>query len=331
MESCKKEVLKMALLSIFQNESIPETKMNLIIGLDSIRESIPLEEISTDEIIALAVPFLIAYPGNKQALIEYVEFLQKLNIFDLRHEEADKPTEFSILHSSKFGLENRTDSEIHNSADSLQPEGILKDFLCPSNTLSFNIYDKKKTSECLISEDSAYKFDPEKVMRDIIGNSYDRSARIYLISKVKSFKFDFIDWEDRDFLIEMIKYTFYKSLLALRTITNEENIKQKPSEASEEPRSMESYKLYSCGHVDKIYDERKELLSRRLKPTMTMDELTSIAVTDMKKREEKSKIKEKNIIDKIEDSDSKSRDEYERLDSVKEDARSFPGNTKNIG
>lgn len=163
-----------------------------------------------------------------------------------------------------------------------------------------------------------YNFDPRRVHESILNRAYNRSDMIYLVGKVRSFRFDFVDWSDREFLVEIIKYTFYRSLLMLRSITNEESLEQCNGSYQETPQ-MQAYVLASCGHINPVYDERRKMLRRRIEPVMSLDDYAKTILKDMKKREELSSKNSEN-----------SRVEHPRED-MDDYKRNFRGNTKNVG
>lgn len=165
---------------------------------------------------------------------------------------------------------------------------------------------------------AAYRFDPRRVYESILCHEHSRSDMVYLMGRVRSFRFDLIDWEDRETLVEVIKYTFYRSLLRLRSIGNEERLKPCNDDHRDVPK-MQAYVLSSCGHMNPVYDERRAMLRRRVEPTMSLDEYANMVLDDMKQREE--------LATKSSGS-SRAKQPQEDLDEYK---RNFRGNTKNVG
>lgn len=161
--------------------------------------------------------------------------------------------------------------------------------------------------------------DPISIARNILNGIYNRDDRIYVAKQTREFKLDYINWEDRDNLIDIVKLTFFKSL---HTFKNEANLEmaEEGNIFTERSTKMSSYKVFSCGHMENIYNERGNLLKKRLKPTMTMEELTKLAPAH-------PVIKDKLSIPKKEDFDVRN----DSKDSLADYKKCFKGNTKNIG
>lgn len=167
--------------------------------------------------------------------------------------------------------------------------------------------------------------DPINVTNNILNGKYDRSEYLFIRKMIKELKYDYVDWDDRSQLLEILKYTFYKSLLLLRGEMKLKNVKTQKCEYIT-PKKMESFRIFECGHLNQIYSERSDLLQARLKPTMTQEEFSQWAKKDMEEREAKRIIKEekhKKFNDLYSDNEKVTRD--------KEDDCYFLGNIHNKG
>lgn len=282
----------MTLLKIFGNKKLCPEDLELPEDHGALESGVDLGDISTDGLLGVVISFVKAYNGSKDDINSYISRILDLNVFEKKHSET-----CAILSSSC----NYVDNGVFPGATSMFGSGSFA-------------RDAGKAP--------VYEFDPKRAHENICNNIYCRPDRVYLMEKVRSFKFDFIDWDDREFLIEMIKYTFYRSLLMLRSIANKEDIEKCESRNQYTDPCMQAYTLAPCGHVNPIYSERKELLSRRVKPTMSLDDYAKVVLENMKQREE-SRPKDS--------SDEDSRDRRPRDEDFADYKRNFRGNTKNVG
>lgn len=281
--------LKMTLLKIFGNGRLSPEDLELPEDHGAWEHGMKLEDIATEDLLKVTISFVKAYGGSKADISSHISRVLDLDVFEQRPKETSR------------------DYSTHSSNS-----GSASDKVLPGDARVLNLArDAGRASE--------YEFDPKRTYESICNNVYSRSDMVYLMEKVKSFRFDFIDWEDREFLIEMIKYTFYRSLLMLRSVSNREGVEKcKDGAHSAEPR-MQAYVLAPCGHINPIYNERKELLSRRLKPTMSLDDYARTVLDDMKKKEKPES-----------NSSEGSKDKKPRDEDFDDYKRNFRGNTKNM-
>lgn len=170
-----------------------------------------------------------------------------------------------------------------------------------------------------------YVFDPVKVYECVKAGEIGRNDKIFLNNNLKEFSIGFVDWEDAEFLETLAKACFYRSLLCLKSILNEENIKKSADEDTrlEESPSMKVFKMMKCGHLNPVEPDRKTLLQRRIKPTKSIDEYVESVMADMKKREAKKNDSDKPKEDELQD--LRKKDEFDEF------RRNFRGNTKGMG
>lgn len=179
----------------------------------------------------------------------------------------------------------------------------------------------KRIDKCNIEQ----KFDPGKVLSDILDGNFDRSDKIYMNNAVKNFNLEYIEWDDRDFMKDILKTCVYKSLLLLRSMITEDNVIQFKDD-DEPAKPMQAYKLMSCGHLNPIIpvsDEvtRKDLLKRRFNPTQTIDEYVD-NLLEKQATGKQSTPKNKN---------EKSLEDLRKQDDENDRTSGFRGNTKNVG
>lgn len=165
-------------------------------------------------------------------------------------------------------------------------------------------------------------FDPRKTFNDILNDRLIRDDKILMNNKINGFKVDFIDWEDKDFLKEMLEICFYRSLLLLREILNEENmISSQKTLTNQEEKRTKVFKLMPCGHLNPVELTRKDLLKNRFKPTKTLEEYANELMKEL--NDKKNKIQPEK---KPADSEN-----LRKKDDMNDLTINFRGNTKNKG
>jgi hypothetical protein len=157
------------------------------------------------------------------------------------------------------------------------------------DTLSFETIKNIKTPV------NDYFFDPLKVLSDIQNSNIARLDLIFMNNEIKKLtsNFNFCDWDDREYLEDLLKVCFYKSILCFRSISNEDRIKSqiKNGETDINQRGNDEYakpkvlNILECGHLQIQGNPRKDILKRRIKPTLTMDEYFELVSKDAKDRE----------------------------------------------
>ncbi|ELA42311.1 uncharacterized protein VICG_00711 [Vittaforma corneae ATCC 50505] len=176
----------------------------------------------------------------------------------------------------------------------------------------------------------AYCFNPQRVYTDILSGKLARNDKIHIHNRIMNFRFDHIDWEDKDFLKEMMKFCFYKALLLIRTLINEDSIHKlsdNPPEENATPTQI--YKLMPCGHLNPIELKRRDLLKRRLDPTQTLDEYVESLLKLQSKISTRSNDRSLDNDKHFEEgSEVQKLRQSEDFDDFR---RNFRGNTKNIG
>lgn len=151
-----------------------------------------------------------------------------------------------------------------------------------------------------------------------------RNAKI----EARVFKNDFlkleIDLEDYTYIQELFKYLFILAVEDLQFIRTQEEIeiykKNKPLNEEEFPLK----ETFRCIQVDNT--GRKELLVRRIKPTMSLDEYADMVMDNLRKREEYEKKQEfnKKTLTDLEIYE-KELQEFREMDEFKDNL--VPGNT----
>lgn len=174
---------------------------------------------------------------------------------------------------------------------------------------------------------------PEKksllgIMKNTLNGIYDRSDRIYLFGRVRDFRWEYIDWEDREFSTQMIEYLFCRSLLMFRSTSNEHSMRAVPDDGKAQVPRMSAWRMQPCGHLNELYredPERAELLRRRLAPGMTLSEYADFVTMDLRRRE-----RQKTAVREDGDSEEELRSRRKE-DDLNDSRRNFRGNTRNVG
>lgn len=290
-EEYKKEIelIKIFIVKIFQNEKIKD--------LDTLNDDFNLEkgllfdEMDLGEKIRTITPFIHGFVNqDKDKLAMFIENCIQMNLFDTGDHESS--------------INNKIDTFINMQIDKMKQE--------------INQSGKNK-----------YIFDPVKIYTCVKSGEIGRNDKIFLNNTLKEFSLRFVDWEDVEFIETLVKACFYKSLLCLKSILCEENIKMntKRDVDFEDSPSTTVFKLMKCGHLNSFVPDRKTLLQRRIKPTKTLDEYADSVLADMKRREA-----EKNEFTNLKDDDIDSADQEQRKDDeFDEFRRNFRGNTKKMG
>lgn len=175
----------------------------------------------------------------------------------------------------------------------------------------------------------AYHFDPQRVYSDVLSEKLSRNDKIYINRRIVDFRPDYIDWEDKEFLKKMLKSCFYRAVLLIKALTNEDSIKKVSDDISEKNRKpTQIYKLMPCGHLNPLELKRKDLLKRKFEPAQTLDEY----VENLLKHKSKASARNSNNIDN--DKNSEENRDVQRIrqsDDFNDFRRNFRGNTRNVG
>jgi len=201
----------------------------------------------------------------------------------------------------------------------------LLEFL--KGVIRVGIFEKEDGTPCFSQDDFLvpttrtlpYTFDLERVLAEIQAGQLGRGDKIYMNSSIRDFHTGYFEWDDKDFLRDLLKICSYKSLLQLRSVINEENVAQL-HEDDQVAKPMQAYNLMACGHLNPVGGSgvgRKDLLKRRFNPTMTIEEYVEklMSADRLKRRVSKEK----------------SDDHERKMDEADESMRGFRGNTRNIG
>lgn len=280
--------IKIAILQIF-SESQYETVESEDAYQEAVQQALDsstFNELDGDELLAFTIPFISGMNRN--------------NSQDL----------LSFIHLT-IGIFDSGNQRI--SDDSLNP---------PESFYSANLAGMKIIQE----SNKINEFSALKVLKDIKNGLLRREDKIFMAGKIKEFNFQFIDWENKEVIKDLLEICLYKALLTAKSLMCEENIKQSAASRQENSSGIEeatpstrAFTLMPCGHLNPVQNIRKDLLKRRINPNMTMDEYADSVMEEVKER------------DKIKPQERKKDLEYFRKgDEDKDSRKNFRGNTRNI-
>ncbi|ADM11032.1 uncharacterized protein Eint_020310 [Encephalitozoon intestinalis ATCC 50506] len=149
-----------------------------------------------------------------------------------------------------------------------------------------------------------------------------RDNKIKLWRKIREFRYDFIDWEDREWIMRLLEYFYIMSMKNIEHLNREIMLLQeKKDKESYKKKGIECIKVDSQGRIS-------DFLARRNSPTMTLDEFAEKIMLGMEKGPSTSSREEE-----PEDSSSNnlSREELLKRDEERDEKEINRGNTTRMG
>lgn len=318
--------IKSCLLKIFSKETLNSEELKRIESFQR-EESLEIDEIATEDLIIYTIPFINGVcENNKEELGKYIDIVNDMKLFENRKNEElgslQEANEFINSINSFKGIPLMDNySEYKNKAKSESSNSINTDISPNTNKQESSIsIISPLESGFLIKNSETGEFNNLKVSNDIKNGILNRNDKIFMFNKIKEFQYDFIDWDDKEYLKDLLKVCFYKALLLYRTLQSEELISKKSESYDELSVKPTAFTLMPCGHLNPISKIRKELFKRRINPNMTLDEYADKIMKELREREDNEKPIKKN----------KDVTEQRKNDDEKDILRNFKGNTKNI-
>jgi hypothetical protein len=293
MEKDPKRKLKKCLLKILSSSSLNLIEIE---NLNSSKIHSDIDEISTKDLLLFTIPFVIGvYKNSKEEILKYIEIIEETRLFEDRERNNDEFLEKAHANQNNSQKQVATDSDLNN-LNSFESGFLMKN---------------------LIKESPEYKFNSLKVINEVKSGILNREDKIYMYNRIKEFKIDFIDWGDREYIENLLRICFYKAVIHYRSIITEQQVLKKAESIEEAQKAPTAFTMMPCGHLNPLKDVRKELLKRRINPTMTLDEYADSLMEKMNRIENEEK-KDKSI------------EELREEDDKKDIRKNFRGNTKNI-
>lgn len=247
-------------------------------------QGLELGELIDENILFYTIPFIHAmFKNDKNELIKFIDLV------------------IPIL---------REDS--HKNDESLSNLDFSNNFQVPS-------YETAKMAAFQMIKETT-QFDALKTCCDIKNGILRREDKIFMNSKIKNLNIDFIDWEDQEYLKQVLEVCLYRAMISFRTLNSEDMVRSnKESNDTGKEVISQVFNLLPCGHLNPVQNIRKELFKRRITPNKTLDEYVDSIMEDLKEREEK--------VPEVIKRDLK----YLRKEDNEKDVRqNFKGNTQNM-
>ncbi|AFN82505.1 hypothetical protein EROM_020300 [Encephalitozoon romaleae SJ-2008] len=149
-----------------------------------------------------------------------------------------------------------------------------------------------------------------------------RDNKIKLWRKTKEFRYDFIDWEDREWVMKLIEYFYIMSMKNIEHLNREIMLLQNKSDKN--PRGnegMECIRVDSRGRVENVLVGRND-------PTMTLDEFAEKIMAEMDKD---SSLPPQDETSSTSSDDDPSREKLLKRDDERDEREISRGNTTRMG
>lgn len=304
------DALKHSLVKLFKNEPVDA----LHVEFPSLSKNERIEDVQTSELVPLLAPFVEAY-----RLLETDPGECKANLVCFID---------GIL---ALGINDAPQHALEKNAPMLLNDGG-------------SLFDRHTTS---IPGEVANSL--SEIWNNAKNGRYNRGDKIRLQKEIREFRYDFIDWEDREYLLGMLRYALCRSIQMYNWLENEERVKAAADEKDEfgAEKQTNAYKVWQCGHTTSLrvaastgYAEesvrRSDVLRRSNNPTMTLEEYGDMVLADMQSREAKALNSKSAAEEGIEEYDDDRKEEDSRRkairnDSINDEKRSNLGNIKKMG
>lgn len=323
-----KKVLQKCLLYIFNDLPIVPIKLST----PDFSKKKNISDISTSDLIFLMHSFIegVAYM-NKDTDFALNCFRVFLNlIFNLNFDQINDQVNDQDINQEKYNNDQKSIDFHKKSMMFLHRNNVYNEA---------KMYGNRTKSDMPLSLSSIW----EKIQHD----GCDRTAAIFLRKCIKETRSDYIDWNDRDSMIKLIKFSVCKGLLLYNKEENKKAIKMyKGTEKSikmhnvaddkinsmkllridsriskEDMKESEKYlnnkgvffknvnqkeyqinnKFNLCEKLEINTNDRKDMLIRKNKPEMTLEEFANLALLNFQKRE---KVIEQIELQKIKQNDN---------------------------
>ncbi len=202
-QNTNKRVLKDAVLYIING--LPVIPMKYPVKEFSKNESI--SDITTDDLIMLLSKFVegIAYAEKdiEESLRAFHQFFNLIFNLDIDQNKTDrfyKGVSGENFINEEFGEENGFDCKNLNNRDTKTDKMLILE----------NLYEKMKLGTC------------------------ERSDFIFIRKSIKEYKINYVDWKNRECMINIIKYAICKGLFVYNRIINEKRLQAMKEEEKEE-------------------------------------------------------------------------------------------------
>lgn len=147
----------------------------------------------------------------------------------------------------------------------------------------------------------------------------DRESKIGMWRKTKEFRHDFIDWEDREWVLALLEYFYVMAVRSIEHLNKEVMLLQrKDHECAAGREGIECVRVDSRGRIE-------DVLVRRNTPTMTLEEFADKLMLSMPESLASPEQQEESSSEKC------SREEALRRDEEKDERRISRGNTMGMG
>ncbi|KAK6090254.1 hypothetical protein P3W45_000802 [Vairimorpha bombi] len=168
-----------------------------------------------------------------------------------------------------------------------------------------------------------------------------RNDKIYMYNIKKSFRFDYIDWEDREWIYSLIEYLFILCIEDIHILNIElEMIKLKKEESNNKNITKDHKNIIETYNI-----KRSDILVNRIKPKYTLDQFADKLMKQIANKDEiANKDTNKNDIANKDKEENKDKDENKEEIEIKEDLSNIrmkdeinddrhinKGNTDNVG
>ncbi|KAM0671566.1 hypothetical protein CWI42_020530 [Ordospora colligata] len=145
----------------------------------------------------------------------------------------------------------------------------------------------------------------------------EREGRIRIQNKMREFRFEVIDWEDREWVMKLIEYFYVMGMKNVEHLNAEIELLEKSDECRASNQSgIECVRIDESGRAE-------NMLVRRNKPTMSLDEFADKLMASMKN--------EVKVIDDTEPEEKYTRNELIMKDNERDWRGSNRGNTIGMG
>lgn len=165
-----------------------------------------------------------------------------------------------------------------------------------------------------------------------------RNDKIYMYNIKKYFRFDYIDWEDREWIYSLIEYLFILCIEDIHILKIEIEMMKLSKNVDDEKRNVKN--VDDVKHVDDVKNaeniltvrniKRNDILVNRIKPKYTLDQFANKLMKQIEKKGKSSvneDLYEKEDEREIEEDISNMR----MKDEINDERHVSKGNTDNVG
>lgn len=144
-----------------------------------------------------------------------------------------------------------------------------------------------------------------------------RDAKIVLATKLSRFRFDYIDWDDREWIVDLLEYFYIKAAKNIEYLKREMVLVEGAGKDKEKNDGIECIRIDENGR-------RSSMLVNRIKPTMTLEEFADKLVSGIEEKKVSS-------FDEESSSEKYSREELLKKDEKNDSKSADRGNTVGMG